>query len=113
MHGLYGANRDILRDFMAARIAPQAGEQSAGAGLGSQAGLPTQPALIIVHSNAWHFYGALLELEDPFLTTPFIFAWGQHPTTDAVLQNDFPGRTVYHYYEDEPGVLYMYPRDSE
>ena len=69
--------------------------------------------MIIVHSETWHFYGALLELEDPFLTTPFIFAWSQHPTTDAVLHNDFPGRTVYHYYKDDPGVLYTQPREKE
>jgi len=52
----------------------------------------------------------LIELEDPFLTTPTIFAWSIQPTIDAVLHNDFPGRTVYHYYEDELGVLYKRPR---
>lgn len=89
MHGLYGVGRENLRQFPA----------------------PPPPALIIVHSDQWHFYGALLELEDPFLTSPDIFAWSVQPTIDAVLHNDFPGRAVYHYYEDEPGVLYQHPRD--
>jgi hypothetical protein len=89
MHGLYGVGRENLRQFPA----------------------PPPPALIIVHSDQWHFYGALLELEDPFLTSPYIFAWSVQPTIDAVLHNDFPGRAVYHYYEDEPGVLYQHPRD--
>jgi len=71
---------------------------------------PALPALIIVHSKTWHFYGALIELEDPFLTTPYVFAWSIQPTVDATLHNDFPGRTVYHYYPDDPGVLYLRPR---
>jgi hypothetical protein len=111
MHGLYGANRGILRDFLNARVT-EAGLGDAVAP-GRNVGLPLQlPALVIVYSDTWHFYGALLELEDPFLTTPVIFAWSQHPTTDAVLHNDFPDRTVYHYYPDTPGVLYRTARDN-
>jgi hypothetical protein len=112
MHGLYGANRDILRNFLDARIFQQAGEGNDQPAEAADT-RPVQPALIIVHSEKWHFYGALLELEDPFLTTPFIFAWSMDPTTDAVLHNDFPGRTVYHYYEDDPGVLYRRPGEKE
>ena len=111
MHGLYGINRDIIRNFHNARISQETGEAM---GQPAEAGArPVQPALIIVYSDTWHFYGALLELEDPYLTTPFIFAWSQNPTTDAALPNDFPERTVYHYYEDEPGVLYHRPREKE
>ncbi len=95
MHGLYGVSRENIRQF--------------------QALLPAGPSLdkelVIVHSDQWHFYGALLELEDPYLTTPVIFAWSIQPTVDAILHNDFPGRTVYHYYKDEPGVLYQRPRN--
>jgi H+/Cl- antiporter ClcA len=32
-------------------------------------------ALVIVHADRWIEYGALLDLENPDLTTPFIFAW--------------------------------------
>ena len=111
MHGLYGINRDILRNFLDARIFQEAGEDNNYPAEAADT-RPVQPALIIVHSKTWHFYGALLELEDPFMTTPFIFAWSLHPTIDAVLHNDFPGRRVYHYYEDDPGVLYNRPAEK-
>jgi hypothetical protein len=54
-------------------------------------------------------YGALLDLEDPELTTPFIFAWSASSSVDATLANDFPGRTVYHYYPGRPFQLYKEP----
>jgi hypothetical protein len=112
MHGLYGINRDILRNFLDARVFQEAGDGNDQPAEAADT-RPVQPALIIVHSETWHFYGALLELEDPFLTTPFIFAWSLHPTIDAVLHNDFPGRTVYHYYKDDPGVLYKRPSEKK
>jgi hypothetical protein len=67
------------------------------------------PALVIVHTPRWMEYGALLDLEDPELTTPFIFAWSASPSVDATLANDFPGRTVYHYYPGRPFQLYKEP----
>jgi hypothetical protein len=67
------------------------------------------PALVIVHTKRWMEYGALLDLEDPEFTTPFIFAWSISPSTDASLTNDFPGRTVYHYYPERPFQLYKEP----
>jgi hypothetical protein len=67
------------------------------------------PALVIVHTSHWMEYGALLDLEDPELTTPFIFAWSISPTIDATLANDFPSRTVYHYYPGQPFQLYKEP----
>jgi hypothetical protein len=36
-----------------------------------------------------------------------------HPTVDAILHNDFPGRAVYHYYQDDPGVLYKRPSEKK
>ncbi len=65
------------------------------------------PALVIVHSARWMEYGALLDLEDPELTTPFIFAWSISTSTDSMLANDFPNRTVYHYYPEQPFQLYQ------
>jgi hypothetical protein len=65
------------------------------------------PALVIVHTNRWMEYGALLDLEDPELTTPFIFAWSINPSTDSLLAKDFPNRTVFHYYPEQPFQLYQ------
>jgi hypothetical protein len=67
------------------------------------------PALIIVHSSRWMEYGALLDLENPELTSPLIFAWSISPFTDAMLGIYFPGRTVYHYYPGQPFQLYSEP----
>jgi 4-amino-4-deoxy-L-arabinose transferase-like glycosyltransferase len=67
------------------------------------------PALVIVHTQRWMEYGALLDLEDPGLTTPFIFAWSAGPLTDSLLANDFPHRSVYHYYPGQPFQLYKEP----
>jgi hypothetical protein len=67
------------------------------------------PALVIVHSARWMEYGALLDLEDPKLTTPFIFAWSISPSTDSMLAKDFPDRSVYHYYPELPFKLYTEP----
>ncbi|MEA3350497.1 MAG: glycosyltransferase family 39 protein [Chloroflexota bacterium] len=69
------------------------------------------PALIIVHAVQWKDYGAFLYLEDPGLTTPFIFAWAapdEDPTSE--LPPHFPQRAIYHYYPNEPGRLYSAPR---
>jgi hypothetical protein len=71
--------------------------------------LALTPALVIVHSQRWMEYGALLDLEDPELTTPFIFAWSVGPVTDNTLGNDYPGRAVFHYYPEQPFKLYTEP----
>jgi len=67
------------------------------------------PALVIVHTKRWMEYGALLDLEDPKFTSPFIFAWSIDPSTDASLANDFPDRSIYHYYPEQPFQLYREP----
>ena len=64
------------------------------------------PALIVVHADFWTKYGALLELQDPNLTTPFIFVWGDQPGMVDVLADAFPERQIFHYYPDEPGKFY-------
>jgi hypothetical protein len=70
------------------------------------------PALVVVHTGRWMEYGALLDLEDPELTTPFIFAWSISPYTDSLLAKDFPDRTVYHYYPEQPFQLHKEPLQS-
>src|SRR4030042_1843754 len=67
------------------------------------------PALVIVHTARWMEYGALLDLENLEPTTPFIFAWSSSPVVDATLADDFPDRTVYHYYPEQPFQLYKEP----
>jgi hypothetical protein len=81
MHGLFGVRRELLTPFQT--------PQTAG----------LTPALVIVHPRQeWREYGALTELEDPWLTTPFIFAYSRGEDIDAALAKDFPGRKIIHYY---------------
>jgi len=92
MYGLYGISR--------ARLAPF---------LTSEAQELT-PALVVVHPDHWAEYGALLELQTPFLDTPWLFVYSRGPGADAALASDFPGRTLFHYYPNEPYTFYMDPR---
>lgn len=91
MHALYGIERADQEPFL------------------TPAAQSITPALVIVHTEHWMEYGALLDLEDPELTTPFIFAWSTDSSVDASLANDFPDRTVYHYYPGQPFQLYKEP----
>ena len=94
MQALYGIERADMEPF----LSPQAQELA--------------PALVIVHSKKWMSYGALLELEDPELDTPFIFAYSRGPRGDSQLADDFPLRSIYHYYPEDPYHLYTAPRPS-
>lgn len=89
MHGLYEISRARIEPF----LTPQAQELT--------------PALIIVHPRRWMHYGALLELSDPFLDTPFLFVISRGPERDALVSRAFPGRSVYHYYPDEPYTFFL------
>lgn len=95
MHGLYGISRARLDPFLT-----------------SQAQEVT-PALVIVHADKWTEYGALLELQDPFLDTPFLFVISRGQRPDSELAKVFSDRTIIHYYPDEPGILYTSPRPEE
>ncbi len=70
------------------------------------------PALVIVHPSHWTEYGALLELEDPFLQTPFIFTFSRGRRLDELIAESFPERRVFHYYPDEPYRFYVAPRSA-
>jgi hypothetical protein len=65
------------------------------------------PALVIIHTAMWKDYGAYLHLQNPYLTSPFIFAWAS-PKSDPseALDHHFPNRTIYHYYPEQPGEFY-------
>ncbi len=89
MRGLYGVERADLLPFL------------------TQEARALTPAIVVVHiQETWTDYGALLDLQDPWLTSPFIFALGQG---DA-LRADYPARRLIHYYPDEPFTFYEHPR---
>jgi hypothetical protein len=79
--------------------------------LGTQARSLT-PALVIVHTQKiWTEYAGLLELEDPWLTSPFIFAWSNNGSiSDSGLAALYPDRKIIYYYSDEPDKFYSAPR---
>jgi hypothetical protein len=68
------------------------------------------PALVIVHPKRWMSYGVLLELQDPFLDTPFIFVYTRGPGPDQKVAEAFPERRVLHYYPEDPYVFLTSPK---
>lgn len=92
MRGLYGMNRALILPFQN----PEA--------------LDLTPATVIVLAEVWQDYGALLEVQDPQLTSPFIFTFGNKPGLRATLTFEYPDRTIYYYYPDQPGKLSLFPR---
>ena len=89
MFGLYGLQRSDLEPFM------------------TSSAQELTPAIIIVHTvDKWSEYGSFIELEDPYLSTPFIFIISRSSEIDAAVAEQFPERTSYHYYTDEPYALY-------
>jgi hypothetical protein len=93
MTNLYGISRAMLAPFES-----------------SQA-VKLVPALVVVHfQKVWTEYGGLLELENPELTSPFIFALSRDPASDGQLVQDYPHRHVIYYYTDQPDRFYSSPR---
>lgn len=93
MHALYGISREHHQPFL------------------SSSAQKLTPALIIVHtSSKWVEYGTLLELQNPFLDTPFIFIISRSPSIDQAVASTFTERNVFHYYPDEPFTFYTAPR---
>jgi len=93
MHGLYGASRSQLLPFQGA----SAQEHT--------------PALVIVHRQRdWREYGTLLELSSPYFDTPFVFTFDRGLELNQLVIHEFPDRSVFHYYPDEPTRLYTAPR---
>jgi 4-amino-4-deoxy-L-arabinose transferase-like glycosyltransferase len=93
MHGLYGVERAHIEPFL------------------SRSAQELTPALVIVHtSGTWIEYGTLIELENAYLNTPFIFVIARGQRVDQEVTNYFPERNVYHYYPDTPYSFYTAPR---
>jgi hypothetical protein len=63
------------------------------------------PALVIVHAYKWTDCAGLLPLQNPWLTTPFIFACDLSNSTETIGANDYPGRRILHYYPDKMEIL--------
>ncbi len=84
MHDLYGISRERLAPF----LTPEAQALT--------------PALVVVQAETWMPYGALLTLEDPWLTTPFIFAWQRGVQSEARLRAAFPQRQLVRYDPRHP-----------
>ncbi len=91
MVNLYGINRADQAPFL------------------TQATQSLAPAIVFVHTAHWMEYGALLDLENPQLTSPLVIAWSINPAVDAAVVSEFTGRTVYHYYPGQPFQLYKIP----
>jgi hypothetical protein len=93
MRGLYGVARVHTQPFL------------------TEGAQDLTPALVIVHpQKKWIEYGTLLDLQTPYLDTPFIFAYDRGDKAQQVLEDSFPERSIYHYYLDEPTLFYTAPR---
>ena len=68
------------------------------------------PALVFVDAERWMYYAIYTELQNPELTSPFIFAWSIGPRTDQSAASHFPERNVFYYYPNEPGKFYTAPK---
>ncbi len=92
-HNLYGVQRADIEPF----ITPEAEELA--------------PALVFVQvQGTWTDYGALLDLEDPWLTSPYIFVMGQANAKNIAFIEIFPERQFIYYYPDDPHTFYFSPR---
>ena len=93
IYGLYGIHRSQMSPFLT-----------------SPARAKT-PALVIVHTQkSWTEYAGLLELENPWLTSPFIFAWSNNGSVnDSVLASLYPARQIIYYYPGQSDQLYTVP----
>ncbi len=93
LFGLYGVQRSYQQPFERTEVKALA------------------PALIIVHpQKEWIEYGTLIDLENPFLDTPFIFVIYRASVPDAVFAEAFPDRAIYHYYpRRDPFSFYPAP----
>ena len=93
MKGLYGASRAQLAPFQ------------------TESAQELTPALIIVHiPNHWIEYATLLELSSPYQDSPFIFTFTRGPLIDYEMAKNFPDRTMWYYYPEEPYKFYSNPR---
>ncbi len=90
MRGLYGISRQRLEPLQAANL---------------------EHAVVVVHPrDGWWDYGTLLTLTPPFADSDVLLIYSWSPAEDRRAVSFFANRRVFHYYTDEPGVLYEAPR---
>jgi len=63
-------------------------------------------ALIIVDTDVWRDYAALLNLANPMLDSPYIFIWSRGPRSNAAVIEAFADRNSYYYFPDDPWNFY-------
>jgi hypothetical protein len=64
------------------------------------------PALVIVDADRWMEYAALLELQEPDLSSPYIFIWSHGRPVDLAVAKNYPERTILYYDPDiEPRTI--------
>lgn len=69
-----------------------------------------EEALVIVHSEHWMEYANLILLAPPFLDSDFLISWSRGDVKDEKLIEDLSEYQVFHYYADDPRMLYSTPR---
>jgi hypothetical protein len=89
MQGLFGIQRSQLDPF----LTPEAQSLT--------------PALVIVHPEDWRQYCVLLDLSSPYFDSPFVFVYSRGSKTNAEIRDQFPNRTLIHYYPEKPYKLYL------
>jgi hypothetical protein len=95
LYGLYGVSRSNLEPFLT--------EQAQA----------LTPAIVIVHiREKWIEYGTLLELQSPYLDSPFIFVISRGEEDDRKVASYFPERRVIHYYPDDPENFFDTPQNK-
>jgi hypothetical protein len=81
LKGLYGVSRSAIDTFLVKNITA------------------VTPVLVIVHrQSSWIDYGNLLELETPYLDSPFIFILDHGASVNQEAIDAYPERTVIDYY---------------
>lgn len=84
LYGLYGISAARLEPFRT----PEAAELA--------------PALVIVDPDKWTEYGALLDLQSPFLKEPFLFVISVGVRADYAVAASYPDRTIIYYNPARP-----------
>jgi 4-amino-4-deoxy-L-arabinose transferase-like glycosyltransferase len=67
------------------------------------------PAVVLVYiDSSWTDYETLLDLENPWLTSPFIFAISRGKLINEELAAFYPARSIIYYHTNQPYKLFVY-----
>lgn len=77
----------------------------------SEQAMALAPAIIVVKTDKmWNEYTGLLELQNPDLTSPFIFTRTDELEKIIAISKDYPNRQILYYYFTDPGYFYVRPK---